>query len=192
MLLTQESGIRAEPKETFMQNTSKSYDQRISPEINIGISEKDRKSVCKGLSKLLADSYLLYLMTQNYHWNVTGRMFESLHRLFEEQYKEQALAVDEIAERIRALGEFAPGSFASYSKLTSIKEQLEIPSAEDMIQNLVQANEAVVYIAREIISLTDDCEDDVTADLLVERMQVHEKNAWMLRSMVEHQNRNAH
>ena len=152
--------------------------------INIGISEKDRKSVCRGLSQLLADSYLLYLKTQNYHWNVTGKMFQPLHTLFEEQYKELAQSIDEIAERIRALGEFAPGSFSSFSKVTSIKEENGIPTAEEMIQNLVQGNEAVVTTSREIIALTDDCEDDVTADLLVERMQVHEKNAWMLRSML--------
>lgn len=158
--------------------------------INIGISEKDRKSVCKGLSKLLADSYLLYLKTQNYHWNVTGKMFQPLHTLFEKQYKELAQSIDEIAERIRALGEFAPGSFSSFTKVTSIKEENGIPSAEEMIMNLVQGNEAVVTTAREIISLTDDCEDDVTADLMVERMQVHEKNAWMLRSMIS--NHKAH
>lgn len=154
------------------------------PSINIGISEKDRKSVCRGLNKLLADSYLLYLKTQNYHWNVTGKMFRSLHTLFEEQYQELAASVDEIAERIRALGEFAPGSFSTFSRVTSIKEENSIPTAEEMIHNLVVGNEAVVTTAREIISLTDDCEDDVTADLLVERMQVHEKNAWMLRSMI--------
>lgn len=153
-------------------------------EINIGIDEKHRKSVCRGLSKLLADSYLLYLKTQNYHWNVTGKLFQPLHTLFEAQYAELADSVDKIAERIRALGEFAPGSFSSFSKVTSIKEENGIPTADEMIQNLVQGNEAVVTTAREIISLTDECEDDVTADLLVERMKVHEKNAWMLRSMV--------
>lgn len=152
--------------------------------INIGISEKDRKSVSKGLSKLLADSYLLYLKTQNYHWNVTGRMFQGLHTLFETQYREMAESIDVIAERIRALGEFAPGSFSSFSKVTSIKEETSVPTAEEMIHNLVVGNEAVVTTAREMISLTDECEDDVTADLLVERMQVHEKNAWMLRSLI--------
>ena len=152
--------------------------------INIGIEEKDRKAVCRGLSKLLADSYLLYLKTQNYHWNVTGPMFPQLHALFEAQYRELAEAIDEIAERIRALGEFAPGTFASFSKVASIKEEGTVPAAEELIQNLVHGNELVVTTARETISLTDDCEDDVTADLLVERMQVHEKNAWMLRSMV--------
>ena len=157
--------------------------ERIS-EINIGISEKDRKVVCRGLSKLLADSYLLYLKTQNYHWNVTGKMFQSLHTLFEEHYQEQARAIDSIAERIRALGEFAPATFSAFSKVSSIKEESAIPVAEEMIHNLVQGNEAVVTTAREIVSLADECEDDVTSDLMIERMQVHEKNAWMLRSMV--------
>ena len=156
-------------------------------EINIGISEKDRRAVCKGLNKLLGDTYILYLKTQNYHWNVTGNLFQSLHTLFEEQYQEQALAVDEIAERIRALGEFAPGSLAAFSKVSSIKEENAIPSAEEMIHNLVQGNEAVVSTAREIVSLADGCEDDVTSDLMINRMQVHEKNAWMLRSLITHQ-----
>jgi starvation-inducible DNA-binding protein len=153
-------------------------------EVNIGIKEKDRKAVCRGLSKLLADSYLLYLKTQNYHWNVTGIMFSPLHNLFEVQYKEMASSIDSVAERIRALGEFAPGSFSSFIKVASIKEENSIPTAEEMIQNLVQGNQALVSTAREIITLTDNCEDDVTADLLVGRMQIHEKNAWMLRSML--------
>jgi starvation-inducible DNA-binding protein len=152
--------------------------------INIGINEKDRKQVCKGLSKLLADSYLLYLKTQNYHWNVTGKMFQSLHNLFEVQYQDLAEAVDKVAERIRALGEFAPGSFSQFAKVTSIKEEGSIPTAEEMIHNLVVGNEAVVTTAREIIALCDAAEDDVTADLMIERMQVHEKNAWMLRSLI--------
>ena len=160
--------------------------ERSTP-INIGISEKDRKAVCKGLNKLLADSYLLYLKTQNYHWNVTGNMFQSLHTLFEEQYLEQAAAIDVVAERIRALGEYAPGSFAAFSKVSSIKEETAIPSADEMIHNLVQGNEAVVTTAREIVALADECEDDVTTDLMIERMQIHEKNAWMLRSLITHQ-----
>jgi starvation-inducible DNA-binding protein len=155
-------------------------------EINIGISEKDRKAVCKGLNRLLADSYLLYLKTQNYHWNVTGKMFQSLHTLFETEYQEQAMAIDVIAERIRALGEYAPGSFAAFSKVSSIKEETTIPNAEQMIHSLVQGNEAVVTTAREIVALADGCEDDVTTDLMIERMQVHEKNAWMLRSLITH------
>ena len=158
-----------------------------SNEINIGISEKDRKTVCKGLNKLLADSYILYLKTQNYHWNVTGQMFQSLHLLFENQYQEQAIAVDVIAERIRALGEYAPGSFAAFSKVSSIKEESSIPATEEMIYNLIHGNEAVVTTAREIVPLADECEDDVTSDLMINRMQVHEKNAWMLRSLIKHQ-----
>ncbi|MFL5784745.1 MAG: Dps family protein [Bacteriovoracaceae bacterium] len=154
------------------------------PDINIGINEQDRKQLCKGLSKFLADSYLLYLKTQNYHWNVTGRTFAELHLLFEKQYQDLAEAVDEIAERIRALGEFAPGSFAAFSKVTSIKEEASIPTAEEMVQNLVVGNEAVISTARELISQTEEFEDDVTADLLIERMKVHEKNAWMLRSLI--------
>lgn len=161
--------------------------ERNGSEINIGINEKDRKAVCKGLNKLLADSYLLYLKTQNYHWNVTGHMFQSLHILFENQYREQAEAVDVIAERIRALGEFAPGSFVAFSKVSSIKEETSIPTAGEMIHSLVQGNEAVVTTAREIVNLADSCEDDVTTDLMIERMQVHEKNAWMLRSLITHQ-----
>ncbi len=156
----------------------------LETNINIGISEKDRKIVCKGLSKLLADSYLLYLKTQNYHWNVTGKMFQPLHTLFEEQYREMAEAVDDIAERIRTLGEFAPGSFTSFLKVTSIREESSIPTAEEMIHNLVQGNEAVVTTARQIVAEANECEDDVTTDLMVERMQIHEKNAWMLRSMI--------
>lgn len=152
--------------------------------INIGIDEKERKQVCSGLSKLLANSYLLYLKTQNYHWNVTGRMFQPLHTIFENHYKELAEAIDEIAERIRALGEFAPGSFSSFSKITSIKEDNSIPSAEEMIHSLISGNEAVVKTAREVISLCDEAEDDVTSDMMIERMQIHEKNAWMLRSML--------
>jgi starvation-inducible DNA-binding protein len=156
----------------------------IEQSINIGIDPKERKQVCKGLSKLLADSYLLYLKTQNYHWNVTGKMFQPLHTLFEEQYIDLAEAVDQIAERIRALGEFAPGSFSAFTKVTSIKEENSIPIAEEMIHNLVIGNEAVVKTAREIINLCDEAEDDVTTDLMIERMQRHEKNAWMLRSMI--------
>lgn len=152
--------------------------------VNIGIKEKDRKTICKGLNRLLADSYFLHLKTQNYHWNVTGPFFVQLHSLFEVQYKEIASSIDSIAERIRMLDEFAPGSFANFSKFTTIKEEIGTPSAEEMIQNLLQGNEAVVTTARELISITDESEDDVTADLLIQRMQVHEKNAWVLRSLL--------
>ena len=169
--------------------TNKIEAEFTGPTINIGIKGKDRKIVTKGLSKLLSDTYLLYLKTQGYHWNVTGKLFKSLHSMFEEQYKEIASSIDEIAERIRALGEFTPASFSTFMKLSSLKEENAIPAAEEMIHNLVQGNEAVVLSAREIIEIANECEDDVTADLMVERMRVHEKNAWMLRSMLTSQER---
>ena len=153
--------------------------------INTGISEQDRKVIADGLSKLLADSYTLYLKTHNYHWNVTGPMFQTLHLMFEAQYTELALAVDLIAERIRALGYPAPGSYKAYAKLTQIDEETGTPSAEDMIRNLVKGQEAVVRTARSIFPAVDAAHDEPTADLLTQRMQIHEKNAWMLRSLVE-------
>ncbi|MBU1311243.1 DNA starvation/stationary phase protection protein [Rheinheimera muenzenbergensis] len=152
--------------------------------INIGIEEDQRKAIAHGLSVLLADTYTLYLKTHNYHWNVTGPMFQTLHTLFETHYNELALAVDEIAERIRALGEFAPGSYKEYAKLTSIKEADTIPSAEDMIKDLVKGQEAIAKTARSIVPVADAASDEVTLDLLTQRMTVHEKNAWMLRSLV--------
>lgn len=153
--------------------------------INIGISAKDRKAIAKGLSKVLADSYTLYLKTHNYHWNVTGPMFNTLHLMFEEQYTELAAAVDEIAERIRALGEPAPGSYKAFAKLTEIKEETDVPSAEEMIRQLVIGQETVVRSAREVFKIVDMASDEPSADLLTQRMQVHEKNAWMLRSMLK-------
>ena len=153
--------------------------------IDTGIQTKDREKIAKGLSRLLADSYTLYLKTHNYHWNVTGPMFNTLHLMFETQYNELALAVDQIAERIRALGAPAPGSYAAYSKLTSIKEEEGLPSAEEMIANLVRGQEAVVKTARKVFPDADAAHDEPTADLLTQRMQVHEKNAWMLRSLLE-------
>ncbi|MGP9801007.1 Dps family protein [Rheinheimera sp. NSM] len=152
--------------------------------INIGINEEQRKAIAEGLSVLLADSYTLYLKTHNYHWNVTGPMFQTLHTLFETQYNELALAVDDIAERIRALGEFAPGSYKEYAKLTSIKEADGIPSAEEMIKDLVKGQEAIAKTARSIVPVADQAADEVTLDLLTQRMTVHEKTAWMLRSLV--------
>ncbi|MDP2713307.1 Dps family protein [Rheinheimera sp.] len=152
--------------------------------INIGINEEQRKAIADGLSVLLADSYTLYLKTHNYHWNVTGPMFQTLHTLFETQYNELALAVDDIAERIRALGEFAPGSYKEYAKLTSIKEADGIPSAEEMIKDLVKGQEAIAKTARSIVPVADEASDEVTLDLLTQRMTVHEKTAWMLRSLV--------
>ena len=155
-----------------------------TPSIDIGIPEKKRKSIAKGLSRLLADSYTLYLKTHNYHWNVTGPMFNTLHLMFEAQYNELALAVDTIAERIRALGYPAPGSYKAYSELTVIKEENDSPDAETMIRRLVEGQEAVARTAREIFPLADDAADEPTADLLTQRMQIHEKNAWMLRSLI--------
>lgn len=152
--------------------------------INIGIDEEQRKAIAHGLSVLLADTYTLYLKTHNYHWNVTGPMFQTLHTLFETQYNELALAVDEIAERIRALGEFAPGSYKEYAKLTNLKEADGIPAAEEMIKDLVKGQEAIAKTARSIVPVADGASDEVTLDLLTQRMTVHEKNAWMLRSLV--------
>jgi starvation-inducible DNA-binding protein len=153
--------------------------------IDIGIAEQDRKAIAKGLSRLLADSYTLYLKTHNYHWNVTGPLFNTLHLMFETQYTELALAVDEIAERIRALGFPAPGSYRAYADLTEIPEDDDVPGAEQMLANLVEAQETVVRTARSVFPLVDEANDEPSADLLTQRMQVHEKNAWMLRSMLE-------
>ena len=153
-------------------------------DIDIGIPEADRKQIAAGLSELLADSYTLYLKTHNYHWNVTGPMFQTLHLLFETQYTELATAVDEIAERIRALGEPAPGSYQAFAKLTSIKEETGLPNAEEMIKQLVLGQEAVARTARKTVDVADKAKDEPTLDLLTQRMQIHEKNAWMLRSLL--------
>lgn len=153
--------------------------------IDIGISEKQRKQIADGLSRLLADSYTLYLMTHNFHWNVKGPMFNTLHLMFEAQYTELALAVDVIAERIRALGYPAPGTYADFVKLSSIKEVTGVPTATKMIQHLVTGQEAVIKTARSVFPVTDDAHDEPSADLLTQRMQVHEKTAWMLRSLLE-------
>jgi starvation-inducible DNA-binding protein len=153
--------------------------------IDIGISEQDRKSIVDGLSRLLSDTYVLYLKTHNFHWNVTGPMFRTLHLMFEEQYTELALAVDSIAERIRALGFAAPGTYSTYARLSSIKEDEGVPSAEEMIRKLVEGQEAVTRTARSLFPLLDKVSDEPTADLLTQRMQVHEKAGWMLRSLLE-------
>ncbi len=153
-------------------------------EINIGIGEDQRKEIAHGLSRLLADTYTLYLKTHNYHWNVTGPQFNTLHTMFEVQYNELALAVDEIAERIRALGVAAPGTYKAYRELSSIDEEDHVPSAEDMLRNLVVAHETVVRTAREVFPSADEAGDEPSADLLTQRMQSHEKTAWMLRSML--------
>ncbi|HLF12440.1 MAG TPA: Dps family protein [Gammaproteobacteria bacterium] len=152
--------------------------------IDIGIPAKSRQKIAAGLSRLLADSYTLYLKTHNYHWNVTGPQFNTLHAMFEQQYTELALAVDEIAERIRALGHPAPGSYKAFGSLTAIEEEEAVPSAEEMIRQLVIGQETVVRTARQIFPLADKAHDEPTADLLTQRMQLHEKNAWMLRSML--------
>ena len=153
-------------------------------ELNLGISNEERQKIAAGLSKLLADSYTLYLKTHNYHWNVQGPMFNTLHLMFEGQYTELALAVDEIAERIRALGIKAPGSYSEFSKLTSIEEGNGDESAEEMIRQLALGQESVVRTARTIFPDADAASDEPTADLLTQRMHLHEKNAWMLRSML--------
>lgn len=154
-------------------------------DIDIGINEKDRKKIADGLSRLLADTYTLYLKTHNYHWNVTGPMFQTLHLMFEQHYTELALAVDAVAERIRALGFPAPGTYAQFVKLSSIPEEAKIPAAPEMIKNLVKGHEAVARTARAVFPLADKASDEPTADLLTQRLQVHEKTAWMLRSLLE-------
>jgi starvation-inducible DNA-binding protein len=152
--------------------------------VDIGIAEKDRKKIADGLSRLLADTYTLYLKTHNFHWNVEGPMFNTLHLMFEQQYTELALAVDLIAERIRALGVPAPGSYSAYAKLATVKEASGVPKAEDMIRELARDQETVVRTARKVFPLAEKANDEPTADLLTQRMQVHEKTAWMLRAMV--------
>lgn len=153
--------------------------------IDIGIPETQRREIATGLSRLLADTYTLYLKTHNYHWNVTGPMFTTLHTMFEEQYQELALDGDEIAERIRALGIFAPGSYSRFKELTQIDEETRVPSAQEMIQQLVLGQETVVRTAREIFPVIEAANDEPTADLLTNRMQIHEKTAWMLRSLLQ-------
>jgi starvation-inducible DNA-binding protein len=153
--------------------------------INIGINESDRQDIANGLSRLLADTYTLYLKTHNFHWNVTGPMFQTLHLMFETQYTELALAVDLIAERIRSLGVYAPGTYKQLAALSSIKEEEGIPKAQDMIRLLVEGQESVVRTARSLYAVVEKADDEATADLLTQRIQLHEKTAWMLRSLLE-------
>lgn len=153
--------------------------------IDIGINEKDRAKIANGLSKLLADTYSLYLKTHNFHWNVTGPMFQTLHLMFETQYNELALAVDLVAERIRSLGFPAPGTYSEFARLSSIRETLGTPKAEEMIQLLVEGQEAIVRTARSVFPAAENASDEATADLLTQRIQLHEKTAWMLRSLLE-------
>jgi starvation-inducible DNA-binding protein len=158
---------------------------RATPPIDTGIPAKDREKIAEGLSRLLADTYTLYLKTHNFHWNVKGPMFQTLHLMFETQYNELALAVDLIAERIRALGFPAPGTYKAYAKLSSIPETEGVPEAHEMIRLLVEGQEAVVRTARKVFPLVDKAADEPSADLLTQRMQVHEKTAWMLRALLE-------
>ncbi len=153
--------------------------------IDIGISEDDRKEIAEGLSRLLADSYTLYLKTHNYHWNVVGPMFNTLHLMFETHYIELAEAVDLIAERIRSVGEPAPATYREFAELSSIEEDTDHPDATEMIKRLVKGHEAVARTARSIYPVVEKASDEPTADLLTQRLQVHEKTAWMLRSMLE-------
>lgn len=154
-------------------------------QIDIGIPEANRKEVATGLSRLLADTYTLYLKTHNYHWNVTGPMFQTLHMMFETQYNELADAVDEIAERIRSLGFPAPGTYRQFNELTSIPEDDGEKSAEQMVGDLVKGHETVARTARSVFPSAEKAEDEATVDLLTQRIRLHEKTAWMLRSLLE-------
>ncbi|MBJ7308263.1 MAG: DNA starvation/stationary phase protection protein [Acidimicrobiia bacterium] len=151
---------------------------------NLGIQEKDRLAITDGLSHLLADTYTLYLKTHKFHWNVTGPMFQTLHLMFETQYTELALAVDLIAERIRALDVLAPGSYSEFTQLSSVEEGAGTPNAQEMIQKLVEGQESVIRTARSLYPVVNGAADEPTADLLTQRIQIHEKNAWMLRSLL--------
>jgi starvation-inducible DNA-binding protein len=153
--------------------------------MDIGISEAERKEITEGLSRLLGDTYLLYIRTHGYHWNVTGPQFNTLHLMFEQQYSELALAVDQIAERIRALGFPAPASYGEFTRLSSLSEDEDCPGANEMVRRLVMAQEAVVRTARSVFPVVERAGDEATADLLTQRLQIHEKTAWMLRSMLE-------
>lgn len=154
-------------------------------DIDIGISERDRKAIADGLSRVMADTYSLYLKTHNYHWNVTGPMFQTLHLMFEQQYNELWTAVDLVAERIRALGHFAPGTYKALGALTSITDDDSVPAAKEMIRNLAKGHEQVAATARGLFPITAKASDQPTADLLTRRLEVHEKTAWMLRSLLE-------
>ncbi|HYG85034.1 MAG TPA: Dps family protein [Azospirillum sp.] len=154
-------------------------------QIDIGIAESDRKAIAEGLSRVLADTFALYLKTHSFHWNVTGPMFNTLHVMFMEQYTELWNALDELAERIRALGFPAPGSFSQFTKLSTVTEETSVPRANDMIRQLVEGHEAVARTARAVFPMAEEANDQPTADLLTQRLQIHEKTAWMLRSLLE-------
>ncbi len=151
--------------------------------INIGIEEEQRIKTAEGLKALLADSYTLYLQTHNFHWNVTGPHFRELHLMFEEQYTELAVAVDDIAERIRTLGVIAPGTYKAFAELSSIKEVDDIPNSQAMLDILTSGHEQIVQTARQVLKLSQSCDDESTTSLVSDRMRLHEKTAWMLRSM---------
>jgi starvation-inducible DNA-binding protein len=153
--------------------------------MDTGISPKDRAAIAQGLSRLLADTYVVYLKTHNFHWNVEGPMFQTLHQMFMEQYTEAWNAIDLVAERIRSLGHYAPGTYREYLALARVKETPGVPKAEQMIKLLIEGQEAVVKTARELLPLAERADDQPTLDLLTQRMQVHEKNAWMLRSLLK-------
>jgi len=153
--------------------------------MDTGISARDRAAIAKGLSRLLADTYVLYLKTHNFHWNVEGPMFQTLHMMFMEQYTETWNAIDLVAERIRSLGHYAPGTYKEYLGLARVKETPGVPKAGQMVKLLIDGQEAVVRTAREVLPLAERADDQPTLDLLTQRMQVHEKNAWMLRSLLK-------
>lgn len=152
--------------------------------MDIGISAADRQSIADALSRVLADTYTLYLKTHNYHWNVTGPQFNDLHAMFMTQYTELWTSVDLIAERVRSLGHFAPGSYKAFAKLTSIKEEEDVPPASQMLENLLKGHETVARTCREAFPSAEEASDQATMDLLTQRLQVHEKTAWMLRSIL--------
>jgi starvation-inducible DNA-binding protein len=183
----------AKAKNTKSDKTTKPEKTSLTPTasgqgIDIGIGAGDRKKISEGLSRFLSDSFTLYLKTHNFHWNITGPMFNSLHVMFEGQYTEQWNALDETAERIRALGFNAPGSYAEFIRLSSIPEEpglTEAPDWKEMVRQLVAGNEAVARTARKVLKTADDAGDDPTVDLMTQRLQTHEKYAWMLRSLLE-------
>jgi starvation-inducible DNA-binding protein len=154
-------------------------------QVKLGIKDTDRQEITTGLSKLLADSYMLYIKTHNYHWNVEGPMFNTLHVMFMDQYTELWTALDLIAERIRALGEYAPGSYKEFARLTSIAESDKVPKAMKMVEELLLGHETVIQTARNLLQSADAASDEVTCDLITQRLQIHEKTAWMLRSLTK-------
>jgi starvation-inducible DNA-binding protein len=156
-----------------------------APAMDTGISAKDRGAIAGGLSRLLADTYVLYLKTHSFHWNVEGPMFQTLHQMFMDQYTEAWNAIDLVAERIRALGHYAPGSYKQYVKLAAVKETDGVPRAEQMVRQLIEGQETVARTARAVLPLAEKANDQPTLDLLTQRLNIHEKNAWMLRSLLK-------